>query len=138
MTLGIDVGGQLPFFQQQAESIMTDVVEISREVGTAWDEATGREIPVFEDVYEGIARVRDSSARGSRVDDAGADTTILNLIIALPLHEGADVRVGDVAEVVDTVTNPRIVGNRYRLMEPVESTYASSRRFLIQRYVSKE
>lgn len=138
MTLGIDVYGQLPFFQQQAESIMTDTVQITREGQPVWNESEGKYEPVTTNVYSGRARVRDSSSQGARVDDVNADTTVLNLIISLPLHEGADVNIGDIAEVMDTVTNPRVVGNKYRLMEPVESTYASSRRFLVQRYVSKE
>lgn len=136
MSLGMDVHAELPFFRQQAESLMSDTIIIERSSGDVWDEESGQYLPGVEPVYEGMGRVRDTNARGRRVDDAAADTTVLNLMLSLPVAAGAVAEIGDVATMTASPTNPSLVGNRYRLMEPADSTFASARRFIIERYVA--
>lgn len=132
MFLGLDVRSELPFLRQQAESLMSDRILVTRASGDVWDEDTGQYIPGTETVYEGIGRLRDTSSRGRRVDDAAADTTVMSLTLSVPI--GTPAEVGDVAEVVESATNAALVGNRYRLMEPTDSSYATAARFIIERY----
>ena len=132
MFLGLDVRSELPFLRQQAESLMSDRILVTRASGDVWDEDTGQYIPGTETVYEGIGRLRDTSARGRRVDDAAADTTVMSLMLSVPV--GVPAEIGDVAEVVGSATNAALVGNLYRLMEPADSSHATAARFIVERY----
>ena len=132
MSLGLDVHAELPFMRQQAESLMTDTIRVVRAGVEVWDEGTGQYVPGSETVYEGKGRLRDTNSRGRRVDDAAADTTIMSLMLSLPV--GTPAGIGDVAVVVACPTNPALEGSQYRVMEPVDSSYASAARFIVERY----
>ena len=112
--IGDDIAAVLPELRAQAESMMRDRVVIVRPVGVSTDPDTGQVTTSAETVYEGIARLRNTSADVSeRTPDVGGGfPTATTLMVHTPAWSPM-IRPGDVVTVLASDT-PALVGLRFR------------------------
>ena len=113
VSLGDDIAAALPELRAHAESLMVDAVLIQRATGeTTIDPVTLEEVPAFEDVYAGPARIQRPGSLSPRDDVVGDFEFNIEAVLAqLPLS-AAGIRYGMRLTVtaVGAISDPDLVG----------------------------
>ena len=112
--------------RRAAESLMSDVVRVSRASGRpATDPVTGVVSTPSEVVYEGIGRVQSRQTEAETVD--GVQVYVLSsLVVQLPVHVSP--LVDDEVQVVESATDPLLVGRTFRVKGSPRKTHATMTR----------
>lgn len=132
--LGYDIAVALPGMRAQAESIMKSRVVISRETGTVRDPETGTNVPTWTVIYQGKARVRMPSTEARETDQSGQRIVESAPTLSVPIGDaaGALVSLDDIAVLVEHEPDPLIVGTRMRIVEGIDQTWSTARRFSVE------
>lgn len=138
--LSDDVIGSLPFFREQAESLMTDLCLVERSAGEATDPVTGVVSEVWETVYPtpvditagnlGRCKLQGRQAQASEPSAGGHVFTVEQLMVHLPVS--ALSQTGDRVTVLSSVMDPDLVGLKLRLTELARGTYRTADRWNIE------
>ena len=109
-----------------AESLMTDVVLVSRASGRpVTDPVTGVVSTPSEEVYEGIGRVQGRATEAKTVD--GVQVYVLSdLTVQLPVS--VEPVVDDEVRVVESLTEPHLVGRTFRVKSTPRKSHATMTR----------
>lgn len=141
MSLGSDILATLPFLQEQAQSMMTDVCEIGTvSAEPVFDENTGTYLPGFTLVYEGPCRFKSGATQSAEIDAQGQLLVEQDSILNLPM--GADDRIvfgaskdvlkNMVVRVTTSVTDEGLPGTEARIKGPAVGSYRTARRFAVE------
>ena len=112
--------------RRAAESLMTDVVLVSRASGLpVTDPETGVVSVPSVEVYEGIGRVQGRATEAKTVD--GVQVYILSdLTVQLPVS--VEPVVDDEVRVVESLTEPHLVGRTFRVKSAPRKSHATMTR----------
>ena len=112
--------------RRAAESLMTDVVLVSRASGRpVTDPETGVVSVPSVEVYEGIGRVQGRATEAKTVD--GVQVYILSdLTVQLPVS--VEPVVDDEVRVVESLTEPHLVGRTFRVKSAPRKSHATMTR----------
>lgn len=112
--------------RRAAESLMTDVVLLSRASGRpVTDPETGVVSVPSVEVYEGIGRVQGRATEAKTVD--GVQVYILSdLTVQLPVS--VEPVVDDEVRVVESLTEPHLVGRTFRVKSAPRKSHATMTR----------
>ena len=112
--------------RRAAESLMTDVVLVSRASGRpVTDPVTGVVSTPSVEVYEGIGRVQGRATEAKTVD--GVQVYILSdLTVQLPVS--VEPVVDDEVRVVESLTEPHLVGRTFRVKSAPRKSHATMTR----------
>ena len=112
--------------RRAAESLMTDVVLVSRASGRpVTDPETGVVSVPSVEVYEGIGRVQGRATEAKTVD--GVQVYILSdLTVQLPVS--VEPVVDDEVRVVESLTEPYLVGRTFRVKSAPRKSHATMTR----------
>lgn len=112
--------------RRAAESLMTDVVLVSRASGLpVTDPETGVVSVPSVEVYEGIGRVQGRATEAKTVD--GVQVYILSdLTVQLPAS--VEPVVDDEVRVVESLTEPHLVGRTFRVKSAPRKSHATMTR----------
>lgn len=100
-------------FREEAEGLMVDEIVVDRVTGSVTDPMTGKDTPVYDRVYEGIAKFQDYNNT-----DRGSVPVVEHSSIIYPSR--VDIPVGSykpaVGDVVTVATSayPMLVGLQFR------------------------
>ena len=112
--------------RRAAESLMTDVVLVSRASGLpVTDPETGVVSTPSVEVYEGIGRVQGRATEAKTVD--GIQVYVLSdLTVQLPVS--VEPVVDDEVRVVESLTEPHLVGRTFRVKSAPRKSHATMTR----------
>ena len=112
--------------RRAAESLMTDVVLVSRASGLpVTDPETGVVSVPSVEVYEGIGRVQGRATEAKTVD--GVQVYVLSdLTVQLPVS--VEPVVDDEVRVVESLTEPHLVGRTFRVKSAPRKSHATMTR----------
>lgn len=112
--------------RRAAEALMTDVVLVSRASGRpVTDPVTGVVSVPSVEVYEGIGRVQGRATEAKTVD--GVQVYILSdLTVQLPVS--VEPVVDDEVRVVESLTEPHLVGRTFRVKSAPRKSHATMTR----------
>ena len=112
--------------RRAAESLMSDVVRVSRASGRpVTDPETGVVSVPSVEVYEGIGRVQGRATEAKTVD--GVQVYILSdLTVQLPVS--VEPVVDDEVRVVESLTEPHLVGRTFRVKSAPRKSHATMTR----------
>lgn len=112
--------------RRAAESLMTDVVLVSRASGRpVTDPVTGVVSTPSVEVYEGIGRVQGRATEAKTVD--GVQVYVLSdLTVQLPVS--VEPVVDDEVRVVESLTEPHLVGRTFRVKSAPRKSHATMTR----------
>ena len=112
--------------RRAAESLMTDVVLVSRASGLpVTDPVTGVVSTPSVEVYEGIGRVQGRATEAKTVD--GVQVYVLSdLTVQLPVS--VEPVVDDEVRVVESLTEPHLVGRTFRVKSAPRKSHATMTR----------
>ena len=112
--------------RRAAEALMTDLVRVSRASGRpVTDPVTGVVSVPSVEVYEGIGRVQGRATEAKTVD--GEQVYILSdLTVQLPVS--VEPVVDDEVRVVESLTEPHLVGRTFRVKSAPRKTHATMTR----------
>lgn len=94
--LGDDISAALPELRAQAESLMTETVQVTR-VGALTVDGTGRQVPSTTVVYSGIAGLGRAGTQPESVGAPGQQATLQAQVVKFPIGPYVP-RDGDVTE----------------------------------------
>jgi hypothetical protein len=127
--IGPVIAANLPLMREHAESLMVDTVTVERQDGTTLDPDTLEEVPNFEAVYTGAARVVRPGSLAPRDNVAGGfEFGVRALLAYLPVSvEG--IVAGDRLTVTatDSLTDPDLLGLVATVQANLTRTYAAKR-----------
>lgn len=118
--------------RREAEKLMITTVNIGT-VTEAVDPETFETIEVITPVYTGKARIRLSSPKANAVEAAGQYVAIQSLVLSLPVEGTAAVHTDHRVIVTANPLDTALVGSKYRITGLSEQTFATARRFEIER-----
>lgn len=112
--------------RRAAEALMTDTVRVSRASGRpVTDPVTGVVSVPSVEVYEGIGRVQGRATEAKTVD--GVQVYILSdLTVQLPVS--VEPVVDDEVRVVESLTEPHLVGRTFRVKSAPRKSHATMTR----------
>lgn len=112
--------------RRAAESLMSDVVRVSRASGRpVTDPVTGVVSTPSVEVYEGIGRVQGRATEAKTVD--GVQVYVLSdLTVQLPVS--VEPVVDDEVRVVESLTEPHLVGRTFRVKSAPRKSHATMTR----------
>lgn len=117
---------------------MSDTGIMRRPTGrTALDPVTDQESEIFEDVFTSKAKIQTHGLI-SRVHEAGGrSVATVRVELHLPIT-APSVRTGDIWEhtTVGPLSDPQLVGRKFRVVAPAAKSLATARRFEIEEFVS--
>lgn len=123
---GVSAEDVLARGRRAAESLMSDVVRVSRASGRpVTDPETGVVSVPSVEVYEGIGRVQGRATEAKTVD--GVQVYILSdLTVQLPVS--VEPVVDDEVRVVESLTEPHLVGRTFRVKSTPRKSHATMTR----------
>ena len=123
---GVSAEDVLARGRRAAESLMLDVVRVSRASGRpVTDPETGVVSTPSVEVYEGIGRVQGRATEAKTVD--GVQVYILSdLTVQLPVS--VEPVVDDEVRVVESLTEPHLVGRTFRVKSAPRKSHATMTR----------
>ena len=112
--------------RRAAEALMTDLVRVSRASGRpVTDPVTGVVSTPSVEVYEGIGRVQGRATEAKTVD--GVQVYVLSdLTVQLPVS--VEPVVDDEVRVVESLTEPHLVGRTFRVKSASRKSHATMTR----------
>ena len=112
--------------RRAAEALMTDLVRVSRASGRpVTDPETGVVSTPSVEVYEGIGRVQGRATEAKTVD--GVQVYVLSdLTVQLPVS--VEPVVDDEVRVVESLTEPHLVGRTFRVKSAPRKSHATMTR----------
>lgn len=123
--------------RREAEKLMVTQCKITRAGAggePVLDEETGDYIyPPSPTVYEGPCKIRRVGLSVRDVDAVGQLLTVQESILSLPIAGTDDVQVDDKLIVLSNPLDLALVGKQFRVKGTQEQTYATARRFAIER-----
>lgn len=131
MNFGTEVAAGLAELRIHAESRFGCLCEIRRLTGRqAQDEDTGREVPTYVVVHADVPCRLPSSVRATGAKDAGA---AMRPDVDREVHVSASLPLTQfgwliVVTAVDSLTNPDLVGQVYRVTDPHPADQVTARR----------
>ena len=123
---GVSAEDVLARGRRAAEALMTDLVLVSRASGLpVTDPETGVVSTPSVEVYEGIGRVQGRATEAKTVD--GVQVYILSdLTVQLPVS--VEPVVDDEVRVVESLTEPHLVGRTFRVKSAPRKSHATMTR----------
>ena len=123
---GVSAEDVLARGRRAAESLMSDVVRVSRASGRpVTDPETGVVSVPSVEVYEGIGRVQGRATEAKTVD--GVQVYVLSdLTVQLPVS--VEPVVDDEVRVVESLTEPHLVGRTFRVKSAPRKSHATMTR----------
>ena len=123
---GVSAEDVLARGRRAAESLMSDVVRVSRASGRpVTDPETGVVSTPSVEVYEGIGRVQGRATEAKTVD--GVQVYVLSdLTVQLPVS--VEPVVDDEVRVVESLTEPHLVGRTFRVKSAPRKSHATMAR----------
>ena len=149
MSFANDIKTALPEFRSHAESLMKDVVTISRPGAPVTDPDTGEVTNSLTDVYAGPCKVQQTISQSANPEAGNHQFTVQSARLDIPVSV-VGVRVGDVAvaSFLDTATYPdgtypsdslypaAVREATFRVVELFEKSYATAQRLRVEQVVS--
>lgn len=133
MSLRTDVDAALPFFRQQAESLMTDTCQIGTVSNDkVLNESTLEYENTFTVVYDGPCEFKAGDVQASDVELAGQVLVTQLSTLKLPIASSTTVRMGMEVRVTGSQTDPALTGTVARIRAPFVSAYKTARRFAVE------
>lgn len=139
MTLAV---GAVTMGRKQAEALMTTLCVIKRKTGTTED-ANGVPVDTFSIIYDHATipgtgakcRLKFTDARSDDVAAGGQGVAKQNPILSIPVTAtgSASVRTDDICVITANPLDPGTVGRIYRIAGEHDMTYATARRFPLER-----
>lgn len=131
-----DLTAMLTEARRSAESLMVDLCAVTRPSSTvpAIDETTGRyTTPPPAYVYEGRCRIQIRGMGSSTTPEAGgAEWVVQQSVLQLPVTGSEDVRVGDLFEMVECVSDGALTGRKAAIVRRLsDKSHATKREFLL-------
>jgi hypothetical protein len=133
-----DLTAVLSAGQAAAEALMTDTCIVRRPNGlTAQDASTGREVPLYDDLFTSKCKVQARSLQALEAEAGGRTATTVRLELHLPLSAAA-AQAYDVAEItaVGALSDMQLLGRKFTIAAPVAKSYATARRYEVEGFVS--
>ena len=123
---GVSAEDVLARGRRAAEALMTDLVRVSRASGRpVTDPVTGVVSVPSVEVYEGIGRVQGRATEAKTVD--GVQVYVLSdLTVQLPVS--VEPVVDDEVRVVESLTEPHLVGRTFRVKSAPRKSHATMTR----------
>jgi hypothetical protein len=124
---------ELDELRADAESLMVDTIAFRRRTGrTAQNEQTGREEPVYSDLFTSPCEVTgrtQGEVTGRTVTVGGVERVVLEGGVNIPVDAG-ELKAGDegVITAVAATTDATVLGNTYRVVGFGGRTWATKRR----------
>lgn len=123
--------------RRRAEQLMTTSCRITRAgAGGApyLDEETGEYVyPESPPIYTGKCKIRMTGTNVREIDAASQLLTVQSSILSLPVDGTGDVQADDTLTVTANPLDAALIGRVYRIEGTHEQTYATARRFSIER-----
>ena len=135
MSLVHDILATLPQLRTEAEGRMVDECTVTRAGGEeTYNPATNAYTAAAgSTVYTGACEVQISDGLNARQAEAGgAELTISRLTVKIPISV-EDVTIGDIVTITDTLLDPDLIGQRFRVIAGHAKTFATARRLQVER-----
>lgn len=114
-----------------AESLMTDLVRITRVVDVHVDPLTGADVPATETVYEGIGKLQSFEGHEASREVILHSSVVQRMSVHLPVGSYRS-SVGDVLRVVASHVDPMLDGREFRVtQEAPYRTWATAYRIFV-------
>lgn len=119
--------------REAAEALMVDTCRIERLTGQVRDEATGQYVPAYEPVYEGPCKVQTRDVQPLTPTAGDQAVVVTRFEVHVPVSVRG-VEVDDVVEVtaVGPVSDPELVGRRFRVAAQFHKSKPTARRFPVE------
>lgn len=115
------------------DELADTTVTIRRELGTTWDDETGKYVPAWAVIYTtDQARVRFPGSQPREQDAAGERVVEQDPTLSLPVDGSGVVQVDDVATVDANPEDPSIVGLKLRIAGRHDQSHSSGRRLPVE------
>jgi hypothetical protein len=121
-----------------AESLMVDTGVMRRSTGrTEQNPFTDEETEVYADLFTSRCKIQTRNLQASSAEVGGRTAVTVRVELHLPVTVAA-VQTGDVWEVtaVDPISDPQLVGRKFRVIGPVGKSFATARRLEVEEVVS--
>lgn len=115
-----------------AEALMSDTCRIERPAGTSGvNQATGRNTPRWEPVYEGRCRYQMPVAQQEDRQTPGRQTTIQRFLVQIPTSV-LGVRVGDRITATACALDAELVDRHFTVIALHHKSHATARRLTVE------
>lgn len=131
--IGDDIAAALPDLRAQAESLMTETVE----VGEFTVEVDGNLNPIetlAEAHYTGKGQIKYPSLAVSDRVAASQQAASVSAVLKVPVGSGADIRPGDTVRVTASTSDGSLVGRKFRIAAWPASGQVSAHRYPIEEW----
>ena len=114
-----------------AESLMTDSLELQRPTGEYVRDGDGNTVPEMVTVWTGPGKVQSQQSYPSQPEVGGGTITLAIFEVHIPVGASARPLVDDVFHVVDS-RDMALVGSRFRVRVDPSKTWRTSRRYNVE------
>ena len=114
-----------------AESLMTDSLELQRPTGEYVRDSDGNTVPETVTVWTGPGKVQSQQSYPSQPEVGGGTITLAIFEVHIPVGASARPLVDDVFHVVDS-RDMALVGSRFRVRVDPSKTWRTSRRYNVE------
>jgi len=114
-----------------AESLMTDSLELQRPTGEYVRDSDGNTVPEMVTVWTGPGKVQSQQSYPSQPEVGGGTITLAIFEVHIPVGASARPLVDDVFHVVDS-RDMALVGSRFRVRVDPSKTWRTSRRYNVE------
>ena len=131
--IGDDIAAALPDLRAQAESLMTETVE----VGVYTDGVDGNLNPTLtlaDEHYTGIGQIKYPSLAVSDRTPASQQAASVSAVLKVPVGSGADIRPGDRVVVTASTSDGSLVGHSYRVAAWPAAGSVSAHRYPLEEW----
>lgn len=112
--LGDDIAAALPALRVQAESLMTETVQVGV-FADGQDELLNPTLTLTDEHYAGKGQIKYPSLAVSERVPASQQAASVSAVLKVPVGSGADIRPGDRVVVTASTSDGSLVGHSYRI-----------------------
>lgn len=136
MRVGDAVQQALPELQAEAESLMRTTARVTRTGTPTTDPQTGVVSPDGPVLHEAMkCRVKSRNVQARQADAAGAMVTLTSDEVHFPVTAGP-FQVGDMILITESLNQPHLIGNRYRVAVLHEAEFQTAQRLGVEAWES--
>jgi hypothetical protein len=117
--------------RRAAERLMVDSCIIRHKTGDSTDPTTGVVTATYADAYSGKCKVQAEGNISRLRSAADHEFTIQRSRVDIPAGSPS-VAVGDMIDITSSANDPALVGRRFRVIEMLHKSFASSQRFGVE------
>lgn len=133
MSLGDDILEALPFFREQAESMMTDSCVVGEYSDTpVLDESTGNYEREFVALYTGPCKFKAGTTGVGEIDAQGQLLIEQDSTVSFPMSQSGMLGTDNIIQMTGSLTDEALIGVEARIKGPFHSSYKTARRFSVE------